>query len=98
MFILRKKTTDEIQQEANQFGTHKLINIKARHLGSDLVGALEPVLVGDTLRNNFINLEFKNFAITEKGDLRDVVQFLNGREDLDDSEFSGRLVPDFNEL
>jgi replicative DNA helicase len=98
MFILRKKTTDEIQQEASQFGTHKLINIKARHLGSDLVGALEPVLLGDTLRNNFINLEFKNFAITEKGDLRDVVQFLNGREDLDDSEFSGRAIPDFNEL
>lgn len=97
MFILRKKTTDEIQQEASQFGTHKLINIKARHLGSDLVGALEPVLLGDTLRNNFINLEFKNFAITEKGDLRDVVQFLNGRENLDESEFNGR-IPDFNEL
>jgi replicative DNA helicase len=88
MFILRKKTTDEIASEGNQFGTHKLINIKARHLGKDLAGALEPVRIGDTLRNNFINLEFKNFNITERGDLRDIAQFLQGREDLDeDSDF-----------
>jgi hypothetical protein len=88
MFILRKKTTDEIVSEGNQFGTHKLINIKARHLGKDLAGALEPVRIGDNLRNNFINLEFKNFNITERGDLRDIAQFLEGREDLDeDSDF-----------
>ena len=88
MFILRKKTTDEIAAEGNQFGTHKLINIKSRHLGKDLIGALEPVRIGDTLRNNFINLEFKNFNITERGDLRDIAQFLEGREDLDeDNDF-----------
>lgn len=88
MFILRKKTTDEIVAEGNQFGTHKLINIKSRHLGADLAGALEPVRIGDTLRNNFINLEFKNFCITERGDLRDIAQFLSGREDLDeDTDF-----------
>ena len=51
--------------------------------------ALEPVRIGDTLRNNFINLEFKNFCITEKGDLRDIAEFLSGREDLDeDTDFA----------
>jgi replicative DNA helicase len=97
MFILRKKTTDEVQSEQNQFGSHKLINIKARHLGSDIAGALEPVLVGDVLRNNFINLEFKNFAITEKGDLRDVIAFQEGREMLDETRDLDR-IPDFNEI
>jgi len=88
MFILRKKTTDEIATEGNQFGSHKLINVKSRHLGKDLAGALEPVRIGDTLRNNFVNLEFKNFNISERGDLRDIAQALQGREDLDeDTDF-----------
>lgn len=74
MFILRKKTMDEIADEGSQFGTHKLICIKARHLGEDVMGHLEPVKDGDKLRQNFINLEFANFSIAEKGDLRDIVK------------------------
>jgi hypothetical protein len=96
MFILRKKTTDEVATEGNQFGTHKLINIKSRHLGSDIAGALEPVRMDDSLRNNFINLEFKNFGITEKGDLREIAQFLQGAEQLDeDSDFRENAPPRF---
>ena len=96
MFILRKKTTDEIVDEGNQFGTHKLISIKARHLGSDIAGALEPVRMGDILRNNFINLEFKNFNITEKGDLREISAFHEGQEQLDTTNRRGE-IPDFDE-
>jgi hypothetical protein len=89
MFILRNKTTDEVLNEGVRFGTHKLIDFKSRHLGKDIAGAVEPVRVGDTLRKNFINLEFKNFRITEKGDLRDIVEFNNiGRN----------TAPDFDEL
>ena len=64
MFILRQKTTDEIADDGSSFGTHKLINVKARHLGKDIAGACEPVQVDDNLRKNFINLQFKNFNIT----------------------------------
>lgn len=74
MFILRKKTMDEILEDGQEFGTHKLICIKARHLGKDVAGHLEPVKVGDQLRNNFINLSFKNFAIKECGDLRQIAR------------------------
>lgn len=74
MFILRKKTMDEILEDGQEFGTHKLICIKARHLGKDVAGHLEPVKVGDQLRNNFINLSFKNFAIKECGDLREIAR------------------------
>ncbi len=73
MFILRKKTMDEILEEGIEFGTHKFICIKARHLGEDVMGHLEPVKDGDKLRQNFINLEIKNFLVSEKGDLRDIV-------------------------
>jgi replicative DNA helicase len=83
MFILRNKTVDEIESEGRSFGTHKLINVKARHLGKDIAGAVEPVRIGDTLRKNFINLEFRNFSITEKGDLRDISRFLEGHMELD---------------
>lgn len=96
MFILRNKTADEILNEGTRFGTHKLINVKARHLGEDIAGAIEPVQVGDTLRKNFINLEFKNFCITERGDLRDIVEFNDIGEGI---EQNGRnTAPDFDEL
>jgi replicative DNA helicase len=96
MFILRKKTLDEIQSEGNQFGTHKFIPIKHRHLGADIAGALEPVLLGDTLRKNFINLELKNFNITEKGDLRDIVAFQDGHEEVEQTN-RRNTIPDFDE-
>ncbi len=74
MFILRNKTSDELQEEPS-FGTHKLINVKARHLGKDIAGAINQVrMPDDTLRKNFVNLEFENFSITEKGDLRDIAE------------------------
>jgi replicative DNA helicase len=95
MFILRNKTADEIETEGRAFGTHKLINVKARHLGKDIAGAVEPVRIGDTLRKNFINLDFKNFAITEKGDLRDISRFMDGNADLEDDDEDDDL-PDFN--
>jgi replicative DNA helicase len=96
MFILRQKTNDEIENEGSSFGTHKLINVKSRHLGKDIAGAIEPVQVNDNLRRNFINLEFRNFNISEKGDLRDIVSFRESGGDLqmsiDDS------VPSFDDI
>ena len=71
--ILRKKTTDEILEDGEQFGTHKLIFRAARHLGQDTAGHLEPVKDGDRLKDNFINLRIKNFHVEECGDLRDIV-------------------------
>jgi replicative DNA helicase len=77
MFILRNKTFDELQSEKD-FGTHKLINIKARHLGKDIAGAINPVkMPDDSLKKNFINLQIDNFLVTEKGDLRDIVNALS---------------------
>jgi hypothetical protein len=77
MFILRNKTLDELQVEKD-FGTHKLINVKARHLGRDIAGAVNPVKMPDgSFRKNFINLEIANFCVTEKGDLRDIADSIS---------------------
>ena len=85
MFIIRRKTEDEIQLEGERFGTHKMIGVKYRSLGRDIAGAIEPVQVEDSLRKNFINLNFNNFNISERGDLRDIVAVQNGEALLDDS-------------
>jgi replicative DNA helicase len=95
MFILRNKTADEIQTEGVRFGTHKLINVKSRHLGKDIAGAVEPVRIGDALRKNFVNLEFANFNISECGDLRDIARALDGDQELEDSENNDN-IPDFD--
>ena len=97
MFILRNKTADEIESEGQRFGTHKLINVKSRHLGDDVAGAIEPVRVGDALRKNAINLNFNNFNIEECGDLRDIARILNGDEDLD-TDGNQESIPDFTEF
>lgn len=74
MAILRHKLADEVQQEGSGFGTHKLIFVKSRFLGSDPAGALNLVQMPEGgLKKNFINLKFDNFDIQEKGDLRDIV-------------------------
>jgi replicative DNA helicase len=73
VFILRKKVMEEILEEGPEFGTHKLIRVKARHLGEDIAGDLEPVKDGDQLRQNFICLSFENFSIRECGDLRNII-------------------------
>lgn len=76
LFILRRKVLDEITEDGPQFGTHKLIPLKFRHLGRDIAGALYPVELPDgSKKNNFINLEINNFSILDKGDLRDIVAF-----------------------
>ena len=77
LFILRDKALDEIQDEGD-FGTHKLINIKKRHLGKDVAGALYPIKLEDgSLKKNFVNFEISNFGVEEKGDLRDILASRN---------------------
>ncbi len=92
MFFLRPKTVDELENDMG-FGSHKLINLKARHLGDDIYGAIEPVKMPDgTLKKNFVNLNFDNFGITEVGDLRDLVEHVEaGGEVFQDGD---SVIPD----
>jgi replicative DNA helicase len=86
LFLLRKKIADELHNEGNAFGTHKLINLKSRHLGREALRAINPVEMPDgSKRNNFINLDFENFCITERGDLQDIVDnVMDGEAEVDE--------------
>lgn len=76
LFALRKKTMDELESEPNDFGTHKLICLKYRHLGENPLRAIDPVQLPDgSKRNNYINLKMENFNMEEKGDLVDMVEY-----------------------
>ena len=79
LFLLRKKVVEEIQQDGIDRGTHKFINLKSRHLGKNPLRAINDVeLLDGSKRKNYINLEFKNFAVKERGDLQDVVDSQRG--------------------
>lgn len=96
MFILREKTHDELLNDGNTFGTHKLIRIKARHLGEDWEGDRRWVQVGDQLKQNFINFDFNNFAVEERGDLRDIVRSNEINETIEQT--NGGNIPDFEQF
>jgi replicative DNA helicase len=72
LFILRKKTTEEVINEGQHFGTHKMIHVKSRHLGKNPTRALDFVDMPDgSKKKNYIHLDIKNFRVEEKGDLVD---------------------------
>jgi hypothetical protein len=81
LFLLRKKTMDEIVEEGPEFGTHKLKCLAARHLGEDSFGHINPVdWVDGSKKDNWINLKFDNFNVEEKGDARDIIRAINGED------------------
>lgn len=97
MAILRPKTADEQQEEGAAFGSHKLIFVKSRFLGSDVAGALQLVRMQDgSLKKNFINLQFHNFDIEERGDLRDIVNSVDTDQTTLRRNHDADDVPNFN--
>jgi|TARA_A200000159_G_scaffold164132_1_gene192608 replicative DNA helicase len=78
LFSLRKKTIDELAEDPEGFGTHKLICFKNRFLGEDAQRALNEVELPDgRKKKNYINLELNNFDIKDVGDLKDMVDYQN---------------------
>lgn len=78
LFLLRNKVAEEIAEEGEHWGTHKLISLKYRHLGKEALRAINPVVMPDgSNKRNYINLKFKNFRVQEIGDLQDYVDSVN---------------------
>ena len=95
MFILRKKTLDEIDAEPN-FGTHKLINVKARHLGKNFNRATEPVrMPDDSLKQNVVHLQMDAFTATEIGDQQDLAIALGVGGEVEQNAEADDPVPAF---
>lgn len=80
VFLLKKKTPEEISQHGEEFGTHKLVEDVVRNLGEDMRGRNINVLTRskgehgksyEKLEGNYINLKIDNFLVTECGTLAD---------------------------
>ena len=95
MFILRKKTLDEIDEEPN-FGTHKIINVKARHLGRSYRRATEPVrMPDDSLKSNVIHFQMDAFSAEEIGDQQDLTEALQANGEIEQNGAGDDPVPAF---
>ena len=72
--ILRNKTIDELQNDSVYCGRHIMKIEKARNHGADTARLLNEVEMPDgTRKKNYVNFEFDNFKIIDKGDLVDLV-------------------------
>lgn len=77
--IFRRKTQDEMASDGIAYGTHKLVPLKTRYQGRNATGHQD--LVRRTNEDgtegawavNYLNFNVENFAITERGSLRDVI-------------------------
>lgn len=76
MYRLEKKTPEEITMAGKDFGTHKLIEVRARVQGEDAMGADNYVVrqteKGKEFVENYINFRIENFHVTECGTALDV--------------------------
>jgi len=94
LFSLRQKSHDEML-ESSDFGTHKLVCFKHRHLGSDYVRALQPVRMEDgSLVKNSLFLSFDNFNITECGDMQDFASSQGAQADMNLADRDANELPD----
>lgn len=77
MGIFRRKVPEEIQEDGAERGTHKLITLKTRFQGEFAAGHQDLVKIADKTSNkvryvsNFVNFNVSNFAVEERGSLRD---------------------------
>ncbi len=93
MFILRKKTIDERQDEPN-FGTHKLINVKSRHLGKSYNRATELVrMPDDSLKHNAVHIQMDAFTADEVGDQLDLANAIGAEGNIEQHERRDDPVP-----
>lgn len=78
LLILRHKTNDEMAEDPVYCGRHLMKIEKARNYGADVARIENRVEMPDgTTKKNYINFEFDNFKISDKGDLVDLVNHHN---------------------
>lgn len=86
LYKLEPKDQDELAAHGSKFGTHKLSTIETRNQGEEADGFNRFVEItnddGETdLIENYINFDFKNFFVSEKGSLSDYFKSKNGDND-----------------
>ena len=85
--IFRRKTTDELALDGQEFGSHKLIPIKTRFQGRDATGHNDLItrpfveesttgadVVSERLVPNYLSFDISNFRVSERGSLEDIIR------------------------
>lgn len=87
--IFRRKTVEEIAEDGEEFGSHKLIPLATRFQGKDSAGHHDLVRIKEGKKikyvPNYVSFNIQNFNVEEKGTLEDIVSARALRPELDDS-------------
>ena len=93
--IFRKKRLEELAEDGESFGSHKMIELATRFQGEDAPGHHDFIRVKNGKKTeylrNFISFDVRNFDVEEKGTLLDIVKARELRPTLDHSEDDGSL-------
>jgi replicative DNA helicase len=84
VWILRRRTPDEMTLDTPESGSHKLIEIVVREQGRDAAGHQDFILRRfpdgkQKYVKNFINFHISNFRVEERGSLRDTIARQNAQ-------------------
>lgn len=84
VWILRRRTPEEVLIDTPESGTHKLIEVVCREQGRDAAGHQDSIRRtfpdGKTKYvKNFINFEIRNFKVEERGSLVDTITRQNAQ-------------------
>ena len=87
--IFRRKTLDEIAEDGERFGTHKLIPLKTRFQGAGAPGHMDIIRRemddgSERWMNNYLSFNINKFNVEELGSLRTVIEAQEERHDLQD--------------
>ena len=99
--IFRRKTTDEIAMDGEDYGTHKLLPIKTRYEGKDAAGHIDlirrPIIEEhnqtevhrEEWAQNYLNFNVQNFSVISKGSLQHIVDNIRQNFDIAEQRISG---------
>lgn len=91
--ILRRKTLEEIAEETDQFGTHKLITLESRFVGRDGGHNTGVVKKPDgSLTSNFINFSFNNFNVKEVCGAEEMYNSLPNKEEIESPKVKNKNI------
>lgn len=96
MYRLEKKSPEEITASGKDFGTHKLIEVRARVQGEEAAGAdnyiLKKTAEGNEYVENYINFKIENFKVTECGTALDMYKKGLGQINIDKGDKLGKEI------
>lgn len=83
VFHFKRKNEEELQKIGDKYGTHSLVEIVTRFQGRDSAGHHNKIKILEgkdqnkknkyRYYDNYINFEIKNFTVTERGTLKDII-------------------------